>query len=62
LTVAEADGVDVDVSEATERIAGTRPVVIERSEHYLTLLLGGDVTGEQDSLVREVQGDAAIWA
>jgi hypothetical protein len=32
LTVAEADGVDVDVSEATERFAGSRPVVVERSD------------------------------
>jgi hypothetical protein len=60
LTVAKADGVNVDVSEATERFAGSRPVVVERSEHDLALLLGGDVTGEQDSLGREVQGDAAV--
>ena len=53
-------GVDVEVSEATERFAGSRPVVVERSEHDLALLLGGDVTGEQDSLVREVQSDAAV--
>jgi hypothetical protein len=60
LTVAKADGVNVDVSEATERFAGSRPVVVERSEDDLALLLGGDVTGEWDSLGREVQGDAAV--
>ena len=43
LAVAEADGVDVDVSEATERFASSRPVVVERSEHDLALLCGGDV-------------------
>lgn len=58
--MAEADGVDVDVGEAAERFTGQRSVMVERPEYDLALVLGGDVTGEQDGLVREVQGDAAV--
>jgi hypothetical protein len=50
LAVAEADDVDVDVSEPPERIAGRLPVLVERSEHYLTQMLGGDAADEREAM------------
>ena len=56
----ETDSVHVDVGELAERLPGGRAVVVEGPEDYLTLLVGGDVAGEQDAGLLEEKGDAAV--
>ncbi len=60
LAMAEADDVGVEAIEAAERTVRESTVAVEGPEDHLSLVLGGDVAGEQDPELGEVQRDAAV--
>jgi hypothetical protein len=59
--MSEADSVHyLDVCELAERLPGCTAIVVEGPEDHLTLMLGGDVAGEQDAGLLEEKGNAAV--
>jgi hypothetical protein len=58
--VAEASKVDVEVGEAAEGGGRLVSVEVKDAEHHLACVLSNDVAGDEDVVLRQMQGDASV--